>query len=475
MKKLSLLYIIGILTMLASCVEDENYSTSTFDLLSFSTDTVKLDTTFSNVPTSTRSFWVYNKTGKGLHNISVLLENRNQIGYRVNVDGSYLGETSGYQIQNIEVRNGDSIRVFVELTSHVQNQSAPKKVEDNLIFTLESGVQQKINLNAYSWDAILLNGLEVKNDTTISSEKPIVLKKDIVVDSAAHLTIDGGTTLYFHQNAGIKVYGSLTCNGTADKNVILRGDRLDNMFDYLPYNFAPGQWQGITFHKSSYDNDITFTDIHSTYNGIVCDSSDITRSTLLLKQSTVHNCQGYGLYLENSQVDIENSQITNTLNDCLAVVGGDVSVMNSTLAQFYPFDAARGTAILFSNIHPLTDLTVSNSLITGYADDVMQGVLKDSTVTFNYSFNNCIIRTPKLTTKDSVNFVNVIFEDIKDTTCCGYKNFKKINTDNLRYDFHLDSISPAIDAGDKATSLLYDHDGILRDDKPDIGCYEYKK
>lgn len=51
--------------LLASCADDESFSTSRGDVLSFSVDTLKMDTTFSNVPTPTRSFWVYNRTGKG--------------------------------------------------------------------------------------------------------------------------------------------------------------------------------------------------------------------------------------------------------------------------------------------------------------------------------------------------------------------------------------------------------------------------
>ena len=42
--------------LLASCADDESFSTSRGDVLSFSVDTLKMDTTFSNVPTPTRSF-----------------------------------------------------------------------------------------------------------------------------------------------------------------------------------------------------------------------------------------------------------------------------------------------------------------------------------------------------------------------------------------------------------------------------------
>ena len=95
-------------------------------MLSFSVDTLKMDTTFSNVPTPTRSFWVYNRTGKALRCQSVRLENGNQKGFRVNVDGSFLGSEAGFQTQNVEIRKGDSIRVFVELTSAMQNSEEPQ-------------------------------------------------------------------------------------------------------------------------------------------------------------------------------------------------------------------------------------------------------------------------------------------------------------------------------------------------------------
>ena len=185
--------------------------------------------------------------------------------------------------------------VFVELTTPKNGKTNPQLVEDNLVFTLESAVQQKVNLKAYSWDAELLKNIEVKHDTTIQSTKPIVVQGGIKVNEGATLTIGAGTTLYFSNKAGIDVHGQLKIAGTADKIVTLRGDRLDYMFDYLPYDRVSGQWQGIHFNTSSYDNEINFADIHSTYNGIVCDSSDVNRTTLSLHRSTIHNCQGYGL------------------------------------------------------------------------------------------------------------------------------------------------------------------------------------
>ena len=44
-----------------------------------------------------------------------------------------------------------------------------------------------------------------------------------------------------------------------------------------------------------------------------------------------------------------------------------------------------------------------------------------------------------------------------------------------RYDFHLDSLSHAVDKADKDRSIPIDRDGRQRDGMPDIGCFEYVK
>ena len=114
-----------------------------------------------------------------------------------------------------------------------------------------------------------------------------------------------------------------------------------------------------------------------------------------------------------------------------------------------------------------------NTLVTGYADDELMGERADTAAVFDYRFSHCVLRTPKVETDDSVRFVNVMFEDPKDTTNTGRKHFLKIDTENLRYDFRLDSTSVAIGRADAATSLPVDRNGATRDDKPDIGAYEY--
>lgn len=474
--------------LFGACTDDENFSTSTSSLLTFSTDTVAMDTVFSRVPSSTYSFWVYNRTDKGLRCSTIRLSSGNQVGFRVNVDGEYLSPTAGYQVSDVEVRKGDSIRVFVELTSAETGQLAPKKIDDNLIFTLESGVEQKVNLNAYSWDATFLKDKVITGDTLISSEKPVVVYGTLKVDSTATLRIAAGTTLYFHANAGIDVYGRIVSEGTAANNVILRGDRTDRMFDYLPYDNVSGQWHGLRLRSSSFDNIMTYTDLHGAMDGILCDSASVERTKLSLSHSTVHNCQGYGLLSINCKVDVENCQITNTLNNCIAVLGGDILLKHCTLAQFYPFDANRGAALMYANYNgdynlPLLRLECINTVVTGYSDNQVDGSRKkDSEAAFNYHFVNSLLRTTTPSEKDSIpegSIENVIWEDVesmdknKPDTITGEHNFKLIDIDKQRYDFHLVPKSAAVDTGNAEQSLPDDRDGNTRDDKPDIGCYEF--
>lgn len=458
---------------LQACMDDDSFTTSPQNRLTFSTDTLSLDTIFANVPTTTHSFWAYNRSGDGLRCASVRLASGNQTGFRVNVNGTYLGPNVGYQAQNVEIRNEDSIRIFVELTAPSTGKTDPQLVADDLVFTLESGVEQKVNLKAYAWDANLLTSPTISEDATWTGEKPIVIRGSMTISEGATLTLTPGTTLYFHENAGMDVYGRLVSQGMPGQEVVLRGDRLDRMFDYLPYDLTPGLWQGIHFHEESYDNLLEFTDLHSAFTGISCDSADVSRQKLTLRQSTIHNCQGEGLRATHCKVTLENCQLSNTLSHCAAFLGGDIDINGCTLAQFYPFDIDRGAALFFSSAeHPLQSLLCRNSLVTGYGEDVMKGTRGTEENAFNYRFENCVIRTPQVAEEEASHFADVEFEDIADTTRYSEKQFLRIDTELLRYDFHLSEVSTAIGKANPTTAPLNDRDGKARDGAPDIGCYE---
>ncbi len=438
-----IIILLTIVTALAGCQNDDSFTTGRGALLSFDVDTLRMDTVFSRTASRTYTFWVRNNNSDGLRIESVRLARRNQTGFRVNVDGTYLDNSNGSQANGLEIRGEDSLLVFVELTAAETLQLEPQKVEDRLVFTLESGAEQSVLLEAWAWDAERIGQLTVASDTVIESARPLVVTEQIRVEEGATLTLRG-TTLYFHDGAGIEVGGTLRA-----ENCTLRGDRLDRMFDYLPYDRVSGQWGGVRFLASSTDNVLTDTELRNASDAIRCDSAalDSTRVRLRMERCTVHNAEGTGIAAVNTYLVLRQCQLTNTLGPCLAVYGGIAEVSRCTIAQFYPFSADRGPTIFFSNGWggepvPLLRLTCQESILTGYEEDVWVGAPIDSTTVFNYRFANSLVRSPKVETADSIHFSDIRWESPKDSIQ-GVKHFVTIDEDNLVYDFRLDSLSTA--------------------------------
>lgn len=415
-----------IAAILTACTDNDSFSSSAGNRLTFSQDTIRFDTLFSTVPSTTRTFWIHNDSGDGIRISTARLERSGQSGYRVNVDGTYLDPVG----TDFEVRKGDSILVFVEVTTHENHAEGPQLIEDNLLLTLESGVEQRINLRTYSWDAQKLNDLVISRDTVIQSPVPVILYGNgIEVAEGATLTLLG-TTLYFHDGAGINVRGQLQAD-----SCVFRGDRLDHMFDYLPYDRVPAQWEGISIASTSGRNTLYNCEIRNAVDALVCDSTELT-----LVNTVIHNSGGMGLSARNSIVTLSYCQMTNTYGDCLSLSGCEAVVDHCTLAQFYPFSANRGAALRFTNTHQPLLLLCTNTLVTGYEDDVVMGEAGDTTVVFDYCFADCLLRTPAV--DDSTRFERVIWETPKDSVQ-GKQHFRTIDEDNLYYDFTIDSISPA--------------------------------
>ncbi len=428
-----------ILLMVVACKDDDSFSASSSLKLSFSVDTLKLDTVFSRTPSSTYSFWVYNRHDDGIRLQSVRLRRGNQSGYRVNVDGIYLDNANGAQTNDVEIRKKDSVLVFVELTAPEVYKDTPTLLEDDLLFLLESGTEQKVLLQAWAWDAIKLYSPVIEKDSVIASRVPYIIYGDMTIKEGAKLTIRN-TSLYFHAGSGLEVYGSLNT-----ENCLMRGDRLDRMFSYLPYDRISGQWKGIHLYASSKGNLLIDTEIRNPEYGIICDSASIDDAyRLRMLRCIVHNCKGAGVELNQTYALLENCQLTNTLGDCLKVSGGHAEIQYCTIAQFYPFSANRGAALYLTNQYaPLERFVCEGCIVTGYEEDVVMGSQKGD-MAFNYSFNNCLLRTPKV--DDAEHYNDIIWESMNDSIQ-GTKHFVTIDEENLYYDFHLVPESPAVGLG----------------------------
>ena len=415
--------------LLTACSDNDSFSTDSSLRLTFSTDTVRLDTLFAEVPSVTYTFWIYNRANDGLRIMTARLEMGNQTGFRVNLDGTFLNPVG----QDFEVRKGDSLRVFVEITSYESHSVEPQLVEDNLLLTLESGVEQKVNLRTYSWDALKMTNLEVEEDMTIESEKPLILYGGgIYIAKGATLTLRN-TELYFHDEAGILVDGRLVAD-----NCLLRGDRLDYMFDYLPYDRVSGQWPGIAILGNAEGCWLTDTEVRNTWNGIWADSTQV-----VLTNSVIHNCRGYALYAHDSNVVLDYVQLSNAESDCLLLQGCEAVVDHCTLAQFYPLVGGRGAALHYGPTKRDMTLNCRNTLVTGYEDNVVLSDKsdKDSFGVLSYLFENCLLRTPEVKDEEA-SYVNILWETSKDEFQ-GKQHFLTFDEENMYYDFTIVQESPA--------------------------------
>lgn len=344
-------YFLATILLCVACSDDEQFTTSRSDVLTLPDDTLKMDTVFSGNASATYTFWIRNKNKQALRVNDIRLADGSQ-GFRVNVDGEYLNKS----ISGLEVLGEDSLLVFVELTPQATGKVEPQPLDEQLVFTLESGVEQRVKLRAWAWDAERWENKTVTVDEEITTQKPIIVYGTLTVAEGATLKLDG-TTLYFYDGAEMDVLGTLQAEGAT-----LRGDRLDRMFTYLPYDHISGQWKGISV-KENARCVMTGCDVHGAHDAIVAAAG----STIQLMHTVVHNNEGTGIAAAEATVELSYCQVSNAEGSLVTAKGGQVTLTQCTLAQYYPF-ALRDVALV---IGEGTTLSVTKLLIAGYEEELM--------------------------------------------------------------------------------------------------------
>lgn len=455
-----------------SCM-DEKFSTNPSHRLSFSTDTISFDTVFSTVGSSTRLMKVYNRNSESLM-FSVRLADKANSGFRINVDGQ--NDVGVTEFSGLSIRSNDSLYIWVELTAAMQNSGAVGMIKDSLVFT-SNGVKQDVKLIAYGRDAVMMHSPVIDRDTSFTDYRPIIIYDSLVVAEGATLTCEAGTSLFFHDKAECIVRGRLVTKGENGREVVFRGDRTDRLFPYLPYDRIPGQWGGVRLCSESYDNSLEYTDIHGGIYGIICDSSDVARQKLTVRNSKITNTTGNNIEMTNCKVCFGNSEISNAGGSCIDMTGGDAQFIHCTVANYYSYGIKNGVAFSLRNVkgdinYPVLNAAFYNCIIAGSGrDEISGGMAEDESVPYNYSFRFSLINS---VAPEQGDVVECIWE--KDD------NFAKIDNDNFIYDFRLDSLSHAIGKGslEYSNEFPYDRLGNPRmaddggDGMPDAGCYEWK-
>ncbi len=459
-----------LLVGITSCQKDE-FSSNPSDRLSFSLDTVSFDTVFTGLASADQRLMIYNRNSKALRIETLYMADPDHSGFLMNVDGQPADIING-----LEIAAKDSMFVFVRINPSATGQNGPVLLKDSIVF-ISNGVMQHVKLRAYGQDANMWKGKIITSDTTLTSTRPYVIQDSLYVAPGITLTLTAGTTLHFHSGAKLVVDGTLITQGTATSPVVLRGDRIDNLFDNLPYDFLAGQWEGVRLSAGSMGNSLTHTIIRGGNYGIIADSSDVTGLKLEMHSSTIHNVRGYGLQAVNCRIEADNSLFTNARYACLSLLGGSYRFLHCTIANYYVWDLREGTSVSISNytgssaasqiVYPITNTSFTNCIIYGSRNpEVVLNSSSKEEVPFECTFHASLIRSKEITDN---RFTDILWSEDP--------LFRATGNDNYIYDFHLDSLSAAIGKADPDFSVLLplDADGISRmsDGTPDMGAFEY--
>ncbi len=471
-----------------SCRKDEIVTNPSYSL-SFSTDTVIFDTVFSTVGSTTGILKVYNYNDGKVKISRIYLAGGEQSQYKINIDGNPVSS-----IEDIELAENDSLYIFIKVTVDPTNQNSPMIIADSVIFETNGNIQD-VDLVAWGQDAHYFVGYLHNPESTLKyiiiagenenvtweDDKPYVLYGWGVVDSLGALAIGPGVDVYFHQNSGLWVYsgGAIQVNGLKDSLVVFQGDRLEQ-----EYRDLPGQWNGIVINESDVVNEFNYAIVKNAFVGLQVSPQNESEwaNTLILKNVIVENMTLFGLYSFAYQVVAVNSIFSNCATYTVCLVGGIYDFRQCTMADYWSESVRINPSVRVGNkisfntldgvatyVSPLESAYFGNCIIYGaLSEELETDGVADPGYAYNFMYDNCLIRT-ELDITNPDNYQNCI------------KNEDPLFIDQYQNDYHLDTLSNAIDAGSmeiidsSVLDISFDYDGNSRvsDDAPDLGVYEF--
>ena len=476
----NILFILAaVLCLFAGCSEYHTSDDPTLRL-AFSCDTLSFDTVFTAQGSATAQMKVYNRNASALLIDRVWLKEGKA--YRVNIDG----EPDADKWRDIQINGHDSLYLFIRVEIDPLDQDNPVLVTDQLCFHLKNGHTQEVELEAYGQDVRRIGHKGCgRTDTTsmaFTAERPYLIFDTLIIRE--NMLLEAGTTVYMHNGACIYVGGDVTAAGTAKNPIVFRGDRLDRLFDSVPYAFASGSWNGIYLQGTPAQKyELQYVDILSGNIGLYSynDGKGATLPQLTMNGCRIHNHSMYGLVLVNTDATVTNSEISNCASYCVYCAGGTQRFFHTTVASYFGFTNIRiqsvakddVAAVFIDNLDKTTHTTTSfyNSIITGYLSNQLV-VATPFDQYYPGEFIGNYLKT------DSLHIPNArdnTYWQKTDTAALFVNDFYKYK-EYIYYNFHLDSISPAIGIADSLLAVPYplDRDGVSRAGiKPDAGCYQH--
>ena len=443
-----------ILFFIACQPEDEIVTRDPNAQLAFSSDTVKFDTLLSSRGSITQRFKIYNPSENAVIIDEIAIATGGASPYTIYINGQ-----PGKNFKEQFLLGGDSLLALVEVLIDPQDEDLPFLVKDSVVFRT-NGNMQHVKLIAWGQDAHYLDKQILPCDAVWTGERPVVLLDTVVVDSACTLTIEAGARIFADQAGALIVGGTLRVNGAPEERVAFTNSRLD-------IKDAFGQWRGISFVSSSVNNKIEYASIRNAYYGLffIKEVNPDSAIDLELNQVIIENMVTAGLVCYNIDLLGRNLLVNNCADFTGVFFAGGTYLFDHCTFANYSLDFTReNPALYFSNIYEQENLAWSNDLVVELHNSIVWGDLKnelglglDPSAGAGILINHSLLKTEDKDLDINNNMLNVD---------PGFVNYRE-------YDYRLDSLSPAKNAGSPEYRLPVDLAGNARDSVPDMGAYEW--
>jgi hypothetical protein len=464
MQKIVLFFIALAGFFLFSC-KKESFITSPNANLATSADSIKFDTVFTATGSVTRSFKIFNNNNQKLLISKVKLMGGNLSPFKINIDGAAVAEWN-----DIEVAANDSIYVFVTVTINPGASNLPFIISDSILINY-NGNNRFVQLQAYGQKANFLNNVLITGNVNWTDTLPYVITGGVRIDTTATLTIPAGTKVYLHANAPFLVDGTLLLNGTHAGNVIFTSDRLDD-----PYRDFPAGWPGIYLRGSSTNSRFRFAVIKNAYQAVVLQGPSVNANPkLILQQCIIDNAFDAGLLCINSDLQADNSLISNCGNNIVIQAGGDYRFTHCTVAAYSTQYMIHNKPVLnASNFGTLSGAAITTDLNALFRNCIFWGdsgssenevvINKQENNVFNVTMDHCLYKAQN--DPANTNLISVIknIDPLFDSIDYGHRYF----------DFRItkEPLAPGIDKG-ILTAFPKDLDDKERNvGLPDMGSFE---
>ncbi|WKW47397.1 hypothetical protein P3875_04875 [Myroides sp. JBRI-B21084] len=494
----NLLLVIGIISF-ASCRDDFNFEPATGSELTFSKDTVYLDTIFTNIGSSTYNLKVFNKSNKDIKIPSIRLAKGENSNFRLMVDGM-----PGKSFENVELLAKDSLFIFVETTVDIKEETNGSEFlyTDEILFQAGSN-QQKVNLVTLvkdavflypqkfqngSYESISINDEQVygffldENDATNGNElewnntKPYVIYGFAAVPPNKTLNISAGTQVHFHRNSALIAFPTATINaqGTINEPILMQGNRLEPSFED-----TPGQWWGIFIGQNS-NAQFNNIQVKNAINGLFINANN---GTAELENMQIYNCEQYGLLLATANVTAKNIVTNNCGKAALAITNGGVyDFVHCTFANYW--SRQNQTVVIMDNGDGTMPFALQanfkNSIIYGNASESLVLAPANNQTNFNFKFEYSLIKF-----QNSGNRYNTDIFPYNFNNATYYSNNLIAKNFNEHQPYFSDTQKNKMMITEKATSIINygnpfyaqqapnDIVGISRLTSADLGAYQH--